>query len=111
MPVKDPKETFLMLLSNVHQNSEKWSRFYDEAVTLAQDPEIKEVVESRALIAHQTRERLDRCFTLIGQKPGKVGNGRVAEVFLEDFRKEFSEIQSPLARKLFILAKISHLAH
>ena len=110
MPTKDPKETFLMLLSDVRQNSEKWTRFYQEAVNVAQDPEIKDVLESRAMIAEQTVERLDRCFELLGQKPLKT-SGRLAETFIEDFRKEVAEVQSPLAKKLFVLAKITHLVH
>lgn len=54
--------------------------------------------------------RLDECFRLMGEKPVK-GNGRLHDVFLEDFRKEISEIQSPLARRMFILAKASRLMH
>jgi ferritin-like metal-binding protein YciE len=30
---------------------------------------------------------------------------------LEDFRKELNEIQSPVARRLFVLAKLVHLTH
>ena len=33
------------------------------------------------------------------------------DVFIEDFRRELNEIQGPVARKLFVLAKASHLAH
>jgi ferritin-like metal-binding protein YciE len=33
------------------------------------------------------------------------------DVFIEDFRRELNEIQGPIARKLFVLAKASHLAH
>jgi hypothetical protein len=47
---------------------------------------------------------------LIGEKPVK-GNGRLHEVFVEDFRKEVSEIQSPIARRIFILAKAARLVH
>jgi len=36
--------------------------------------------------------------------------GRLQEIFLEDFRKELNEIESP-AKHLFILAKLSHLTH
>jgi ferritin-like metal-binding protein YciE len=107
---KDPKETFLMLLSDVRQNTDKWSRFYQEAAVLAQDQDVKEILESRGVIAEQTVERLDRCFNLLGQKPVKV-SGRLADTFIEDFRKEAGEIQSLPARKLFILAKITHLVH
>jgi hypothetical protein len=46
----------------------------------------------------------------MGEKPVK-GNGRLHDVFLEDFRKELTEIQGPLARRMFILAKASRLMH
>jgi ferritin-like metal-binding protein YciE len=32
-------------------------------------------------------------------------------LFIEEFRRERNEIQGPVARKLFALAKASHLAH
>jgi len=54
--------------------------------------------------------RLDQCFKLIGEKPVKV-NERLHDVFIEDFRRELNEIQLPLARKIFILAKASHVVH
>ena len=43
-------------------------------------------------------------------EPAKV-NQRLHDVFIEDFRTELNEIQGPVARKLFVLAKASHLAH
>jgi ferritin-like metal-binding protein YciE len=54
--------------------------------------------------------RLDECFKLIGEKPVKI-NERLHDVFIEDFRREVDEIQLPLARKIFVLARASHLAH
>lgn len=110
MPIKDPKEVLLTLLSDVRQNTERSTKFYQEISQHAQDPEVKAALESRALISDQTLARLDRCFTLMGEKPVKL-SGRIQETFVEDFRKEISEIQSPAAKTLFILAKISHLAH
>ena len=71
---------------------------------------MKETLESRAFISTQIVEKLDRCFELIGQKPVKQ-SGRLEETFVEDFRKELSEIQSPAAKRLFILAKALHLTH
>jgi len=110
MPIKDPKEVLLTLLSDVRQNTERSTKFYQEISQHAQDPEVKAALESRALISDQVLARLDRCFTLMGEKPVKL-SGRIQETFIEDFRKEMSEIQSPAAKTLFILAKISHLAH
>jgi ferritin-like metal-binding protein YciE len=110
MPVKDPKEVFLTLLSDVRQNTERSTKVFEEFSQHAQDPDVKEAMESRALISQQVLARLDRCFTLIGEKPIKL-SGRLQDVFLEDFRREISEIQSPAAKTLFILAKANHLTH
>ena len=38
-------------------------------------------------------------------------SGRLEEVFVEDFRRELAEIQSPAAKRLFLLTKLSHLVH
>src|SRR5262249_17970837 len=46
----------------------------------------------------------------IGEKPIKP-NTRLYETFVEDFRRELAEIQLPVARQLFVLAKKSHLVH
>jgi hypothetical protein len=47
---------------------------------------------------------------MIGEQPVKF-TGRLQEVFVEDFRRELSEIQNPVAKHLFVLAKASHLTH
>ena len=110
MPMKDPKDVFVALLSDVRQNTEKATKAYQEISQVAQDPDIKEVLESRALISNQILAKLDECFRLIGEKPVKL-SGRLHDVFVEDFRRELSEIQSPVAKRVFILAKITHLVH
>jgi len=110
MPVKTPKEVFVTLLSDVRQGTEKAAKIYQEIGQMAQDPQIKEALEARAFISEKTLEKLDQCFKLIGEQPVKL-TGRLQEVFVEDFRKEVNEIQSPVARHLFILAKLSHLNH
>jgi ferritin-like metal-binding protein YciE len=110
MPAKDPREVFLTLLSDVRQNTERAAKIYKEIGQIAQDPQIKEALEARAFISERTLEKLDQCFKLIGEQPVKL-SGRLQEVFVEDFRKELNEIQAPLARHLFILAKVSHLTH
>jgi ferritin-like metal-binding protein YciE len=72
--------------------------------------QIKEALDARELVSSQIMNRLDECFKLIGEKPAKV-NQRLHDVFIEDFRRELNEIQGPVARKIFGLAKASHLAH
>jgi ferritin-like metal-binding protein YciE len=110
MPARDPKEVFLTLLSDVRQNTERAGKIYKEIGQEAQDPEIKEALEARAFISEKTLEKLDQCFKVLGEQPVKL-TGRLQEVFVEDFRKELNEIQSPVARHLFILAKVNHLTH
>ena len=110
MPAKNPKEVFVTLLSDVRQNTEKAAKIYQEIGQMAQDPQIKEALEARAFISDKTLEKLDQCFKLIGEQPVKL-TGRLQETFVEDFRKELNEIQSPVARHIFILAKMTHLTH
>jgi len=110
MPVKSPKELFVMLLSDARQNTERAAKIYQEISQQAQDPDVKEALESRAWISEKDLSAIDRCFQLIGEQPVKL-SGRLQEVFVEDFRRELTEIQNPIAKHLFILAKASNLTH
>jgi ferritin-like metal-binding protein YciE len=110
MPAKNPKEVFTMILSDVRHSTERVSKIYEELGQVAQDPEIKEILQAREMVSNQILARLDQCFDLIGEKPMKL-SGRLHDVFLEDFRREVAEIHSPLAKRLFVLAKINHLIH
>ena len=110
MAAKNPKEVFVHLLSNVRQGTERTTKIFQEISQLAQDPDVKEALEARVFISDQILARLDQCFKLIGEQPVKL-SGRLHDVFAEDFRKEVAEIQSPAARRLFILAKAIHLLH
>ena len=110
MPARNPRDVFLMLLSDVRNRTERQSDIYREIGKHAEEPEVKEAIEARAFVSKQILEKLDECFRIIGEKPGK-STGKLQETFLEDFRGEIAEIQSPVAKRLFILAKLSHLVH
>jgi ferritin-like metal-binding protein YciE len=110
MPARTPKEVFLMLLSEVRNRTERATNVYQEIGKHASEPEIKEALEARAFVNGQILGKLDECFRIIGEKPTK-STGQLQETFLEDFRKEVAEIQSPVAKHLFVLAKLNHLAH
>jgi ferritin-like metal-binding protein YciE len=110
MQARNPREVFLALLSDVRQSAERSSKIYQEIGQLAQDPQVKEALEARAWASQNNLNTIDQCFKMIGEQPVKL-SGRLREVFLEDFRKELNEIQAPAARHLFVLAKLSHLAH
>jgi ferritin-like metal-binding protein YciE len=110
MSVKNPHELFVMLLSNVRQGTERTTKIFQEISQAAQNPDVKEALEARAFVSQRTLEKLDQCFKLIGEQPVKL-SGRLMEVFVEDFHKELAEIESPVAKHLYILAKVNHLVH
>lgn len=110
MTIKTPKELFVMLLTDVRQGTEKAEKIYQEIGQLAQDPQIKEALEARAFVSSKVLATLDECFKLLGEQPAKL-TGRLQETFIEDFRRELAEIQGPVARRIFALMKLNHLAH
>lgn len=110
MPMKDPKDVFLTMLSDVRRGTEHSTKFYQELSGLAQDPDVKEVLNARVFISDSIVKRLDECFRLIGAEPVKR-EGKLHEVMVEDFRRELAAIDSPEAKKLFILIKLNHLLH
>jgi ferritin-like metal-binding protein YciE len=110
MPINTAKELCVSMLSELRHGAERSQKIYEELGEAANNVEIKEALNARELVSSQLLNRLDECFRLIGEKPAKV-NQRLHQVFIEDFRRELNEIQGPVARKLFVLAKASHLAH
>lgn len=110
MSARDPKEVFVMLLSNARNHTERSIKAYETIAQGAENPDVKEALKAREFIAQENLKTLDKCFEMIGEKPVQV-SGKLQEVFIEDFKKELAEIQSPAARHLYILAKATHLAH
>jgi len=110
MSVNNPKEMFVLLLSDVRRKTERSIDFYREASKIAEEPEITEAIDARAFVAQKSLDKIDEAFRLISQKPVPL-TGRTEEVFVEDFRREVAEIKAPGVRKLFILSKLMHLTH
>lgn len=110
MPVNSPKELFVRMLSDVRQRTDKATKIYEQLSEVAQDPNIKEALQSRAFLQDKILSSLDRCFELIGEKPVALSL-RLHEVFVEDFKRELAEIQAPAAKALFVLIKANHLMH
>jgi len=110
MTMKTGKEVFHTLLSNVWHGNERTTKIYEEMAQAAQDPQIKSALDARAFVSNKVRDTLSECFKQLGMKP-LPANTQLHDVFLEDFRREIGEIQSPIARRVFVLAKVSHLIH
>jgi ferritin-like metal-binding protein YciE len=110
MTIRTPQELFVAMLSDVRQREERVSEILEAFGTAAKDADVKEALESRAFIRQQNIAAIDRCFEVIGEKPGKP-SGKLHEVFAEDFKRELAAIETPAVRRLFVLAKLKHLAH
>ena len=110
MSVNNPKEMFVLLLSDVRRKTERSIEFYQELSKIAEEPEIKETIDARAFVAQKSLDKIDEAFRLINQKPVPL-TGRTEEVFVEDFRRELAEIKAPAVRRIFVLSKLMHLTH
>ena len=110
MPAKNPKEVFVTMLSALREGNERTISILQEMSQAVENQDIKQAIEARVFIKDQILTKLDHIFSLIGEKPIKF-SGRLLEVFAEDWRRELGEIQSPEARRLFVLAKATHLIH
>ena len=110
MTIKNPKELFVQMLSDLRQGTERTTKIFQEISDAAYTPEITEALEARVFVSGKILATIDQCFKLIGEKPVKL-SGRFHDVFLEDFRRELAEIQNPVARQLFVLAKANLLIH
>jgi len=108
--MKDPMDVFVALLSNVRKTSERSGKIYTELGDLAQDPEVKTALDARAFVENGTLAKIDEAFNLIGKSPIELP-GKLTEAFAEDFRDEFSKIESPALRRIYALAKAIRVAH
>jgi len=110
MPAKNPKEVFVMLLSHARHNTERNIKGYQEIGQKAENPDVKEALKARQFVAQENLRTLDECFSMIGEKPVQL-SGKLQDIFMDDFKSELAEIQSPAARHLYILARATQLAH
>jgi ferritin-like metal-binding protein YciE len=112
MPLKSPREIFVLMLSDLRQGTEKTTKIFQDLSQVADDPDIKQALEVRGFVSRKVAETLDECFRLIGEQPVKLGETRtrIYEALAEDFKKEIATIQDTKTRRFYILAKLNNLA-
>jgi len=110
MPVKNPKELFVRILSHARHGTERSAAIYKDLSEMAQNPDVQQALAARAFVSRQALDKIDEAFKLIGEKPVSV-TGRLLDVFVDDFRSEFADMQSPETRRLFVFAKANQLSH
>lgn len=113
MPIKSPKQIFVLMLSDLRQGTERTKGIFQNLSQLAEDPDIKQALEARIFVSQKISETLDQCFKLIGEQPMQLSGTRtrIYDALAEDFRKEVADIQDPKTRRFYILAKLNNLAH
>ena len=102
MPVNNPEELFVWLLSNVRQREERSKKVFQELSDAVEDQDIKERLDSRIFVQDSIISRLDQVFKMIGKQPVKTGE-KIADALIEDFRSNLagdaeSEGQGALCR-------------
>jgi len=108
MPARTREELFVLVLSHLRQGTERTATILEELGDAAQNPEVREALHARAFVTTNILAKLDEAFKQIGQKPVKL-TGRLHDVFVEDFRRELAEIESPEGKRLFVLARAHQL--
>ena len=108
MKVSNPKELFVLLLSDLAQGAERASKFFQELIPFVQEQEVKETLEARAFLSDKITETLAQCFNLIGEKPVPF-NGGILKMYVDECRKQLGEMQTPEVKQLFILTKVETL--
>jgi len=106
--VSTPQELFIALLSNVLRREEKLGDILTRIASVAQDPDIQQAIDSRGWVRDQQVAALKKCFSLLGAEPTQPRTA-LQEGFVEDFKSQVSEIEGPVAKRLFALAKINNL--
>lgn len=110
MEIQNPKDLFMMLLSNVRQGAENSATIYKMMSEHVENDDIKEALQARAFVSDKVLSTIDECFKILDEQPMKTP-GRLHDIFVEDFRRDLAEIKSPEARHLYILAKAHQLNH
>ncbi|TAK33456.1 MAG: DUF892 family protein [Chloroflexota bacterium] len=110
MPVQNPQDLFVWMLSDVRRREDRAKTICQELSGLAQDPDVKEILNSWVFVEDKILSTLDHCFKIIGKQPVQT-TGRLHDVFLEDFRREFNEIQHPVAKAIYVATKANSLMH
>jgi ferritin-like metal-binding protein YciE len=110
MTVRNPEELFVWMLSDVRQREDRAKTLLQEIGKMAEEPDIKEIIDQRLFIRDQIVATLDQCFKVIGKQPVPISS-KLHDVFLEDFQRELKEIESPMAKGLYIRAKLNQLMH
>ncbi len=110
MSVQNPRELYVTLLSDLRRHEEHVAHSLREIGETAEDPEIRQTLTALTYLSDRTRDTLDQCFAMIGEKPVELDD-RIQEAFIENFRNMITELESPVAKTLYIATKANELMY
>lgn len=105
MAIQSAEDLFLTTLSHLHAAEGRVLKLVEEMSRHTQNQEVKDLLTVRAHLTRQEISNIEECFKLLGKQPVK-GEGRIVEVFAENFNRMLNEIQTPEMRALFVLYKV-----
>ncbi len=109
MAIQNAEDLFLTMLSNVRSREERVQQILGELSQQAEDPDVKQMLETRSFIQKEVISNLDECFRQIGRQPMQPTGAEVRETFVEDFRRVINEIQQPALRAIYAYHKASEV--
>lgn len=109
MPIQNPEELFMTVLSNIRAREEKSGQIWQEMSNMVQNQEVKEIVDTRSFVHKELLSNIDECFRLLGKQPSPPTTTRFQDAWIEDFRSEANEIQVPALRAVYVLHKTREL--
>ncbi|MCX6020565.1 MAG: DUF892 family protein [Chloroflexi bacterium] len=102
MAIQSAEDLFLTMLSNLQNSETRLASNAGDLAQLAQNKEVKEVLDVRAFIAKQNAANIDECFRLLGKKPVQT-NQQFRQTWLEDVRREAETIQTPALKAIYVI--------
>ena len=108
MPIQNAEELFITTLSHLHSAEMRTKALCDELAQAAQEPEVKSWLEFRSYMEGQQIANIEQCFKMLGKQPVKT-EGKWVDVFAENFRNVWNEIQAPKVKALYLLHTIRRI--
>jgi ferritin-like metal-binding protein YciE len=105
MPVQSAEDLFIKTLSGLHSAETRTKAICDELVQMAQEPEVKGWFALTSYLEGQHVTNIEQCFKILGKQPEKV-ESRWVDVFAENFKNTWNEIQTPQMKAIYLLATI-----
>lgn len=108
MPIQSAEELFIRLLSDTYASESRLLQGMEDLSKVVQDKNIQDVLNVRTYLTKQDVSNIEECFRLLGKEPVK-SESRFREVWLEDLRREVTEIQPPALKAIYAIQALQQI--